>query len=220
MDQILSVETRKQLTGINLDPHRPLIICDVDEVVVQFIAGLEDYLQKQDLWLDTASFALNGNIKEKVTGLPVDTPRVAELLTGFFHDCSASLNLIEGARDSLTFFANAASIVFLTNIPHESRENRRRNLDHHGLKFPMISNTGPKGPAIAEICADHRAPVFFIDDIPNYLMSAARHYPTAKLVHFTHDQRFARHLPPLQTDHFRCDNWSSLKAHIAPQLGL
>lgn len=215
---MISVETKKQIDGLELSPKRPLIICDVDEVVVHFIAGLEAFLLTQNLWLDTASFALNGNIKEKSNNQPVCKEQVADLLARFFRDCSRSLAMIEGTAETLHELSDDASIIFLTNFPHENYHERRTNLDSHGLAFPLITNQGPKGPAIAHICREISAPVFFIDDIPHYLRSAAEHFAPINLIHFTQDQRFARHLPPLEIDHFRCETWLDIKLHIMNQL--
>ena len=55
-----------QIDALDLVPGRPLVVSDADEVLVQFVAGLELYLETQGLWLDLQSFALTGDRKSVV----------------------------------------------------------------------------------------------------------------------------------------------------------
>ena len=56
---MLTVTTERQIEALTLDPLRPLIVCDVDEVILHFLRGFEAYLNDNGLWLDPASFALS-----------------------------------------------------------------------------------------------------------------------------------------------------------------
>ena len=47
--------------------------------------------------------------------------------------------------------ARAADVVLLTNLPHSAGDHRRENLAGHGLNFPVVTNSGPKGPAINDL---------------------------------------------------------------------
>ncbi len=44
----------------------------------------------------------------------------------------------------------SADVIMLTNLPHEAGDDRRANLAGHGLNFPVVTNSGPKGPAIQQ----------------------------------------------------------------------
>jgi hypothetical protein len=48
----VDTSTREQILQLELDPQRPLLLCDVDEVVVHFLRGLENWLDRNGLWLD------------------------------------------------------------------------------------------------------------------------------------------------------------------------
>ncbi len=214
----LDPETARHIGALSLNPDRPLLICDVDEVVVHFIRALEDFLETRGLWLNAASFALNGNIKCRNTQTPLDDKGVGAVLLDFFKARTATLEPIDHAVASLDGLSTGAQIVMLTNLPAAFSTARRENLASFGLHFPLIANQGPKGPAVAALTRDHRSSIAFIDDNPSYLKSVHEHCPRVGLVHFMQDQRFARHVPPLPFTDSRTDNWPSARAQLAALL--
>jgi hypothetical protein len=194
---------------------RPLVICDVDEVIVHFTRDFESYIGLEDLWLDTSSFALNGNIRCRRTGQPAEDQRVMDLISRFFDERTRHMEPIDGAIDSLLHIGETADVVLLTNLPHTSGDHRRENLAGHGLPFPVVTNSGPKGPAIRDLLRRARQEAaVFIDDSPSYLASAYEHAPEVQLIHFLHDERFARHIEPLDYVSLRTDSWDEARPHI------
>ncbi len=212
--------TLAQIGELELDDTRPMVICDVDEVVLHFIAGFESYLHRNDLWLDPASFALNGNVKRKSGNRPLDTEELGTHIAGFFEQEAHRLDAIEGAASALAALANSADVLMLTNLPDQYRDARIDNLTGHGMPYPVIANQGPKGPAVREISRNSRQPVVFVDDIPNYLRSVADYCPDVHLIHFMQDERFGRHVPPLDYVSLRADNWAATHDHICKLLAL
>ena len=202
-----------QIEALKLDTSRPLLLCDVDEVVVHFLKGFEGWLDQNGLWLDPASFALNGNIKYKGSDRALEEDKVGPAIMGFFADLTHELQAIDDAVASLNSLSEIADIVMLTNLPSQFRQARIVNLASHGLHFPVVTNSGPKGPAIAAIAGNHQAPVVFIDDHVGYLKSAAEHLPSTVLIHFMQDERFGRHVTKEDFIHHRTDNWAD--AHNA-----
>lgn len=199
---------------------RPLVICDVDEVIVHFTRDFETYIGLEDLWLDTSSFALNGNIKCRKTGSPAGDARVADLITRFFDERTRHMQPIDGAVDSLLHIGEVADVVLLTNLPHTAGDHRRDNMASHGLPFPVVTNSGPKGPAIGDLLRRAgRQDAVFIDDSPHFISSAYEHAPDVHLVHFLHDQRFARHIEPLDFVSLRTGSWTEAKPHILGLIG-
>lgn len=206
--------TKAQIAQLDLDPARPLLLCDVDEVVVHFLRGLEGWLDRNGLWLDPASFALNGNIRRKSDNEPLPGEQIGPTLMSFFEAETARLDVIEGAVEALEDLGSGADIIMLTNLPAQFREARIANLRAHGIHHPVVTNSGPKGPAIAALAASHTAPVVFIDDNNGYLKSAADHVPHTHLVHFMQDERFGRHVQREEHIHHRTDNWPDAHRHI------
>jgi hypothetical protein len=211
--------TRSQLEELSLEKDRPLVICDVDEVVVHFTRAFEGYLAERALYLDTSSFALSGNIRKNESDAPLPQDEIMHLIDGFFAERTAELDAIEGAVDSLLALAEAANIVMLTNLPHHAREKRIANLRKHGLDFPCITNNGPKGPAISHLAAERDLPVVFIDDSPNFIASSHQHAPAVHLVHFLHDERFARHHTPFPFVSLTTGSWRAALPHIQKLIG-
>lgn len=206
--------TIAQISRLEIDPEKPIVICDVDEVVLHFIEGFERYLHRNELWLDPASFALNGNVKYKETGNPVIDEDLRQHFADFFDQEAHRLEAIEGAASALASLARGANVLMLTNLPDQYREARIANLDNHGMPYPVIANQGPKGPAVRTIAQDHDQPIVFVDDIPNYLRSVRDYCPDVHLVHFMQDDRFGRHVPPLDYVSLRADNWTETHSHI------
>jgi FMN phosphatase YigB (HAD superfamily) len=206
--------TRDQIAALRMDPRRPLVICDVDEVVVHFTSDFENYIAPRGLWLDASSFALNGNIRRADGGVSVPPAESAALIERFFADRALHMQPIDGAIEALLGIAGQAAVVMLTNLPHQAGDDRRRNLVGLGLDFPVLTNSGPKGPAIKILAEMVEAPVVFIDDSPGFIASAYQHAPDVHLIHFLHDRRFARHLEPFDYVSLTTDSWDEAGPHV------
>ena len=210
---MISEITQGQLATLSFT-GRPLVICDVDEVIVHFTRDFEDYLGLHGLWLDTSSFALNGNIRYRESNAPAPEAMVAELIGDFFEQRTRNMQEIDGAVASLLAIGDVADVVLLTNLPHTAGDHRRENLKSHGLPYPVVTNSGPKGPAIRNLWERGGKPVVFIDDSPSYLASAHEYASEVKLIHFLHDDRFARHIAPLEYVSLRTASWEEARPHI------
>jgi len=215
---MLDEETRRKIDALALDATRPAVICDVDEVVLQFLARLEVHLAAHGCWLDRSSYALNGNIRRHGSGEPVTTDEVGTLLFGFFDTHTETLDPIEGAIEGLAALSGDADIVLLTNLPHRYGDARVRNLVSHGVMYPVVANNGPKGPAVDLILEAHEAPAVFLDDSPKNLESVISHRPDVASIHFIADEGFARVTPKVEGIAFRTGTWpeavSFIKAHL------
>ncbi len=206
--------TRAQIAALRLDSRRPLVICDVDEVVVHFTRDFERYIAALGLWLDASSFALNGDVRRAAGGSAVAAAEAAALIERFFADRALHMQPIDGAVEALLGIGARAEIVMLTNLPHRAGDDRRRNLAGHGLPFPAVTNSGPKGPAVKILAAMVQAPVVFVDDSPGFIASAHQHAPEVHLIHFLHDERFARHVEPFDFVSLRTDSWDEAGPHV------
>ena len=212
---MLAPDVETQIRALPIAPDRPLVVCDVDEVVFHFLRGFEAFLGDNHLWLDPASFALNGNVRAHENNAPVPAAELGELINRFFAERARKLEPIEGAHQALSSLAQRSGVVLLSNIPAAFRDDRLANLAEHGFDFPLIVNQGPKGPAVHTMIERHAHTVVFIDDVPGYVTSVADHCPNVHLVHFMQDARFGRHVAPLDCACFRTDNWPEAHDHIA-----
>lgn len=76
-------ETLRQIEELASD-DRPLLVLDVDDVVLEFIKPFPRFLERRGLRLTLKSFHLTGNIAEAASGRLVEQPEVTALLDEFF----------------------------------------------------------------------------------------------------------------------------------------
>lgn len=210
----ISEFTRQQLAELRIDSAKPLVISDVDEVVVHFTKALEDDLAAQELYLDTSTFALNGNIRQKSDHAPVADAIVSDLIDDFFMRRTLELEAIDGAIAALNDLTSHANVVFLTNLPHHSRNTRIANLQSHGLTMPVITNSGPKGPAIRHLASLTNHPVIFIDDSSHFVRSSLEHAADVHVIHFLQDARYMAIVEQIENVSLRTHSWHIALPHI------
>jgi hypothetical protein len=207
--------TKHQLSKLTLAEHRPLVICDVDEVIVHFTRDFETYLHAADLFLDTTDLQmLHAGVRKISDKKRVHQRETMELVQDFFAKRTRNMEAIDGAVEGMLEISRHAEVVMLTNLPHEAGDDRRDNLADLGLNFPVITNSGPKGPAIHHLASRVNAPVVFIDDSPSFISSAYEHAPHVHLVHFLHDPRFLKNVVSLDFVSLRTDRWADLLPHV------
>lgn len=202
------------MATLSLTRGKPLLIVDADEVLFYFMRGLESFLEGRDLYFDWASYALHGNIRQRLDNSPVAAEILHPLLQRFFAESTENLEPVDGAAQALADLSETAQIVVLSNVPMVARSARARALARHGMDYPLIANTGPKGPAVAFLLQQAMAPAAFVDDIPHNHTSVAELAPTTHRLHFIADQRLAALLGPAPDCHHRAETWPDLQLHI------
>ena len=210
----LHPDVHSQIEQIELDPSRPLIISDADEVLFQFAAALEVFLEENGLYFDMSSFALTGNIKHKASDEPLSGEEVGKLIGDFFVARTEHMEPVLGAPDALKRLSGRSQIVVLTNVPLAQREARIRGLQKHGMDYPVIANIGLKGGAVKAMREKVKAPALFLDDIPHNIQSVAETADDVHLIHFIADDRLAKLLGPAEHSHHRADDWEALHDYI------
>jgi hypothetical protein len=178
-----------------------------------FVEGFDRFLKQRELYLDLSTYRLHGNVKNRADNMPVLDVEVTALLEEFRRDLD-SLEAADGARDALSSLCGVADIVVLSNIRPDQAAPRRRNLDALGLCYPLICNSGPKGEAVGTLAARAGRPVFFVDDIPQHLVSALTAVPDIHLIHMVGDERLKPILPNSEVAHLRADNWGEAAEYM------
>lgn len=207
------------VTAFSFDPGRPLIVCDADEVLLQFLVGLERFLDRQGLMLDLKKFAIHGNVRRRDTGEAVANDDVTKLIAGFFASDTGALDVVPGAAKALAQLSTRAQVVILSNLPESAREARQANLAGHGIAYPVIAGSGPKGILVKRLIEGSTRPVVFIDDLPPHHTSVATETPHVHRLHFVADPRLAKLLPPAADAHERIDEWPAAADWIASVIG-
>ena len=212
-------ETARQIAELAAD-DRPLLILDVDDVVLEFIRPFPHFLKSRGFGLTLASFRLTGNIAETASGRLIEQPEVTALLGDFFDAQADWQSVTEGAEQALASLGDRAEIVLLTAMPHRHRAARRAHLDALGLPYPLLTTEMAKGPAVAKLRGSKGRPVAFVDDQPSNLISARNSVADAHLFHLMADNSLRAYLPPVPDDIVSVEDWRDAAPKIASALGL
>ncbi len=208
-----------EIATLRLDPARPLVIVDVDEVLAMFMAGFERFLTGHGLEVRIDRFALFQNIFRPGETEHLDVAAGRQLFELFFERDVEDIDPAPGAAAQLARIAADASIVILTNAPKQSREPRARWLVKHGFDYPMVVNSGLKGPCVAAMTAMTSGKAAFVDDLLPNLDSVKADAPAVATFQHVADER----LRPLAFSkpelHRRIDDWAELGPAIAAAIG-
>ncbi len=185
---MLSYNTHPDITKIIINNDKPLIICDADEVIFDFMSSFEKFLISNNLYFNWKSYALNGNILNK-DKTAVKDEEVKEILNNFFRQNTLSMPLIFGAKESLEKLSNNYSIIILSNIPHQFYNKRKRALDVHNIKFPFYANKGPKGKTVELLTHGFTNSVWFIDDSPHQIKSVKNYNKKVNTILFVNNSK-------------------------------
>jgi hypothetical protein len=213
-------ETIRQIAELALD-DRPLLVLDVDDVVLDFIKPFPRYLAAQGLELRLDTFRLHGNVFDLATKEPVAAERVSAAIDAFFAVQADWQEVTQGAIDALASLQDHVEIILLTAMPHRHREVRRAHLDRLGLPYPLLTTEMPKGPAIAMLRGGKGRAVAFVDDQPRNLLSARESAPYASLFHLMADNSLRPLLPPFDMEGITpVADWNEARPKIAEALGV
>ncbi|MDO8324054.1 MAG: hypothetical protein Q7U11_01135 [Phenylobacterium sp.] len=208
-----------RLSDLGVKTDRPLLIVDVDEVLGLFMQGFGTFLEGRGLEFRVDKFALFQNIYRpgESEHLAIDDGR--KHYEDFFRYGCGDMTPTPGGAQALQGLSEQAAIVILTNAPGPARLARARWLGRHGMDYPLILNTGPKGPLAAGLAAQTDGPSVFIDDLISNLDSVAEVAPHVTRFQHVADPRL-RPLAPSKPDlHTRIDDWEELRAAIEQTIG-
>ncbi|TPK02231.1 hypothetical protein FJ872_29575 [Mesorhizobium sp. B2-5-9] len=211
-------ETARQIEELAAD-DRPLLVLDVDDVVLEFIRPFPHFLKARGYGLTLASFRLTGNIAETASGRLIEQPEVTALLGDFFDAQADWQGITDGAAEALTGLGDRAEIILLTAMPHRHRAVRRAHLDALGLAYPLLTTEMAKGPAVAKLRGRSGRPVVFVDDQPANLASVRDSVADANLFHLMADNSLRTFLPSVPDDVIVVQDWHEAAPKIAGALG-
>ena len=169
---------------------RPLVICDIDEVVLEFLDPFDAYLQSLSYRLYPESYRLTGNIRSLLDDVPATQDMLHEFEDAFFAEQDRWQRPARDAKLVLDSLAGDADIVFLTAMPPRHERVRRALLDSFAITFPMIATEEAKGPIAARLIGERNVPAAFIDDIHTNHHSVRAAVPACKLISLMANQAF------------------------------
>ena len=216
LEQLETLDYRSDRDGPRRE--RPLLVCDVDEVVLHLVEPFERVMQERGFELRAHAFKLTGNVIERETGREATQDEVWSGLTQLFEEQADRQGLVPGAVDGLHRVAEVADVLFLTNLPHIFRDTRRDWLQANGLDFPLVTNTGRKSPAIRILAAHHAGSTGFIDDTPHNLTDVRDALPDIALFHFMANETFRTLAGTIDGVDTASGDWDATASRIAERL--
>ena len=199
--------------------NRPLLVCDVDDVVLQFTTPFSQFLESLGHRLLQRSYKLHGNVVSALDETPLEGALVSRLVDRFFAEQSDWQIPFVEATEALADLSKELDLVFLTAMPPAHAVLRRRLLDSHQLHHPLIASEEAKGPLVAKLHGDRDLPVIFIDDMVHNLHSVGEHVPDSLLIYLPPDVEIHRHAPPHLPHVTRAGSWSEAQALIGRHIG-
>jgi FMN phosphatase YigB (HAD superfamily) len=194
---------------------RPLVICDVDEVILHLTTHLEDYLHARELMFLKHEYRFTGNIAHQKNKVAIPAEEVRRHLLTFFDEVSHAQEMVPGANTALGELAIDWDIVLLTNLPGDHNKPRREKLlSEFGIPFPVLTNSGPKGGAVSALAAGRPNPVVFIDDSPTNHISVNASLPSAVQIQFIADPRFRGTIEQEEHIDLLTGDWQETAAYI------
>jgi hypothetical protein len=214
MDIIAELDTSHVHLG-----DRPLIVCDVDDVVLHFFKPFLVYIDNEGHEFLPRSFRLTGNIVSKAKGTALEEMQVHRLIGAFFEAQEQWQTPFEQVIETLESFSKEADIVFLTAMPPQFSAQRRRLLDRLGLAYPLLATLQPKGPVVRSLHDARSLPVVFVDDMAHNLHSVRENVESCLLVNMMPDSIVHRMAPVAAADIARAADWSEAAALIRSHIG-
>ncbi|MDL2400832.1 hypothetical protein [Rhizobium mayense] len=198
---------------------RPLIVCDVDDVVLHFFEPFLVFLDSEGHEFLPRSFRLTGNVISKASGEALEEKEVRRLIDAFFEAQEHWQVPFDRVVDTLGGFSKEADIVFLTAMPPQFWTQRRRLLDRLGLAYPLLASLQPKGPIVQALHGNRTLPAAFVDDMAHNLHSVRDHVASCLLINLKPDSIVHRMAPAAAADIPQANDWAQaaplIHAHIA-----
>jgi len=207
-----------EIYRVAIDPAARLVIVDVDEVLAMFMRAFERFIGARGLEMRLDRFALFENIFRPGEAEHLDVAAGRALFDTFFETDVEAIDVAPGASEALTALASNAGVIVMTNAPGHSRAARARWLATHGFPYPLIVNSGLKGPAVAALAARTSGPVVFVDDLLPNLESVALAAPRVHRFQMVADERLRPLAFAEPTRHRRIDDWPALSEAIEATL--
>ncbi|OKL42834.1 hypothetical protein [Pseudovibrio exalbescens] len=188
---------------------KPLLICDVDEVLLHFMRHLREFGAERGIGLHKPIYKLHDNLVELQTGRMLSRQECSHFIQACFDTIVSHQDAVDHAAEQLAALSAHVDIVILTNLPGDhNRHAREQTLRSHALPYPVITNTGPKGGAVAELAKTRRqAPIVFVDDSPLHLISAQKAAPQVTGLHFIADPELYQHAPDVDGVCLKSNCW-------------
>ena len=204
---------------LDIDPNRPLLIVDADEVLFHFMAAFHAFIEERGHAFVFRSYALSGNVLEAPDGEPLPHEAVAELIEGFFAAQTRHMPADPEAAPAIgRLVRDGVQAVVLSNVPEKSAADRRHALSAAGLDLALAPWSGLKGEAVAALAARTSGGTAFVDDIARHHVDVAKTAPDVYRLHYVTHPELRRLLGRVEAAHDQAEDWPGLERLIRKRL--
>jgi len=218
IEQHLEAQVLDQLRGLPIEPGRPLLAVDCDEVLVHLSEHMARWLPGIGFRMHLTRYQLEGSIFPVGSDVPVPFDDCLALIDRFFEEETLNQQPVAGAPEALQRLSAEAQVIVLTNVPRHAGAMRRQNLAALGMGYPLVENAGGKGKSLLWLASRTGAPTVFIDDSLKQHESAARRAPDVTRIHFVGASHLRQILPESPAAHHRVEGWPECEAVVRREL--
>ena len=199
-------KTSPSFKSLIINKNKPILICDADEVIFDFMHDFLIFLETNQLFFNWNSYALTGNIIRK-NNKALNEEEVKKIISFFFKAHTLNMKLVNGAKSSLNKISKKFNIIILSNIPFEFYELRKSALKKNKLYFPFFTNRGEKGTPCSIISKLSNKQTWFIDDSPTQVSSVRKMNSNIKTILFIDNHKLAKLVKYKEDCDFYSTNW-------------
>ena len=200
--------------NIIIDKDLPLLICDADEVIFNFMDSFDEFLNVNNMYFSYETFKLNGNILQKKNNIPISSNEVPKIIANFFEHYTMKMPFIKNAKEVLKELSYRINIIILSNIPKASSLNRINYLKQNDMHYTFICNEGPKNIKCMELEKLTNKNIFFIDDLPSQIASVSNSCKNIITIHFLQNKKLIKIIPEVKDCNYKVNNWNDVKKII------
>ncbi|MDG2001271.1 MAG: hypothetical protein P8J46_05750 [Alphaproteobacteria bacterium] len=200
--------------NIIIDKDLPLLICDADEVIFNFMDSFDEFLNINNMYFSYETFKLNGNILQKKNNMPINSNEVPKIISNFFEHYTMKMPFINNSKEVLKELSYRINIIILSNIPKTSSLDRINYLKKNDMHYTFICNEGPKNIKCIELEKLTNKNVFFMDDLPSQIVSVNNSCKNIITIHFLQNKKLIKIIPEVKDCNYKVNNWNDVKKII------
>ncbi|NVK29910.1 MAG: hypothetical protein HWE20_02815 [Gammaproteobacteria bacterium] len=195
-----------------LDPTKPIIACDVDEVICPTAQQFRNYLAKYGYQYRVTDPWFQNWVIQTPDGRQMTREEIDRELKRWFFEIAKDQTIYPESAPTLRKWQQHAEVIILTNLWETHAALRDEALTAQGITQPIAYWQGNKTPALALIAKRHRA-VAFVDDNVRHVNTVRETLPSIEVDHFIADPEI-RALAEQTKAQASSNTWEALDKHL------
>ncbi len=199
-----------------LDPDKPLVIFDVDEVLCPSMQQIMQRWEAAGYHLELSSPWFQRCTVIDAKGRQLSTEEIDTLVYDSYAKLVVQQPTYPEVPQILARLSQRANVMILTNLWADMADSRRANLQAQGMDYPMVFWQGSKAPAVATLSAGYAC--YFVDDNVGHISDVAESVPAVIGDHFIGFARLRRLAGVAPGARYASNSWQELDARLTQWL--